>query len=135
MPYLVDTDWAIDYLAGVPEAVTLLNQLAGQGIAIAIVTYMEIYQGVERTPNPRRTAEQIAAFLENVPVVPFSLAVARRCAKLREELRRQGKRVSSRALDLIVAATTLEHDLTLVTRNCDDYRDVPGLKLHGGASS
>jgi tRNA(fMet)-specific endonuclease VapC len=130
MPYLVDTDWVIDYLAGIAEALDLLGRLADEGIAISVVTYMVIYQGIERTPNPLRTEAAVAAFLEGVPVVPFSLAVARRCARLRERLRREGRRVHARALDLVVAATALEHDLVLVTRNRDDYDDIPDLKLY-----
>jgi predicted nucleic acid-binding protein len=41
MPYLIDTDWVIDLLASVPEAVQLLDRLAQDGIAISIITYME----------------------------------------------------------------------------------------------
>lgn len=29
----------------------------------------------------------------------------------------------------MIAATALEHDLTIVTRNLDDYKDIPDLKL------
>jgi predicted nucleic acid-binding protein len=64
-----------------------------------------------------------------VILLPLSPAVARRCAELRRQLRRQGKRVRARALDLIVAATAIEYDLTLVTNNTAGYRDIPGLKL------
>ena len=38
MPYLVDTDWVIDHLANVGEAVRLLDRLAQEGIAISIIT-------------------------------------------------------------------------------------------------
>ena len=71
----------------------------------------------------------VAAFLESVPIIPFSLAVATRCAHLRDKLRRQKKQVNRRALNLLIAATTLEHGLTLVTRNLDDFLDIPDLKL------
>jgi predicted nucleic acid-binding protein len=37
--------------------------------------------------------------------------------------------VNSRALDLIIAATALEYDLTLVTKNTDDFKDIPHLSL------
>ncbi len=60
----------------------------------------------------------------------FSLTVAKRCALLREQLKQEQKRVKSRALDLINAAIALEHDLTLVTRNSEDYQDIPGLQLY-----
>lgn len=130
MPYLIDTDWVIDLLASVPEAVQLLDHLAQDGIAISIITYMEAYQGVERSPHPEEAQNKLSALLDSLPVVSLSPAVAQRCARLRETLRKQGKRVNARSLDLIIAATALEYNLTLVTRNTEDYADVPGLKLY-----
>ena len=130
MPYLVDTDWVIDLLASVPEALQLLDRLAQDGIAISIIAYMEAYQGVERSPHPEEAQNKLSALLDSLPVVSLSPAVAQRCARLRETLRKQGKRVNERSLDLIIAATALEYNLTLVTRNTEDYADVPGLKLY-----
>ena len=132
MAYLIDSDWVIDYLAGVPEALELLDRLADERIAISIVTYMEVYQGVERSDEPKEAERQLASFLESVPLLPISPAVARRCASLRETLRRQGRRVNNRALDLLIAATAIEHNLTLVSRNVRDYADVPGLTTFVG---
>ncbi|HZQ97841.1 MAG TPA: type II toxin-antitoxin system VapC family toxin [Chloroflexota bacterium] len=60
---------------------------------------------------------------------PCRRPVAERCARLRELLRRQGKQPRRRALDLTIAATAFQHGLTLVTRNTDDYEEVPGLTL------
>lgn len=130
MPYLIDSDWVIDHLDGVPQAVALLDQLAADGIAISIITYMEVFQGRMRSPNAQEAQDKLERFLEAVPVLPFSPAVAQRCARLRETLRTQGKRVNARALDLLNAATALEYNLTLVTRNVDDYDDIPGLDLY-----
>ena len=127
---VIDTDWVIDLLASVPEAVQLLDRLAQDGIAISIITYMEAYQGVERSPHPEEAQNKLSALLDSLPVVSLSPAVAQRCARLRETLRKQGKRVNARSLDLIIAATALEYNLTLVTRNTEDYADVPGLKLY-----
>ncbi len=130
MPYLIDTDWVIDHLAGVPEASELLDTLVQEGIAISIITYMEAFQGTEREPDPQAAQVKLDAFLEASPIIPFSAAVARRCARLRETLKRQRKRVRARALDLMNAATALEYNLTLVTRNLNDYKDIPGLTIY-----
>ncbi len=130
MPYLIDSDWVIDHLHGIPAAVSLLAHLARERNFISIITYIEVYQGVSRSPNPARAERQFEHFIAATPVLPITLQVAQRCARLRESLRRQGRRTHSRALDLIIAATALEHDLTLVTRNSADYQDIPGLKLH-----
>ena len=132
MAYLVDSDWVIDYLAGVPDALELLDRLADERIAISIVTYMEVYQGVERSEDPLKAEQQLSAFVASVPLLPISPAVARRCATLREALRRQGKRVNNRALDLLIAATAIEHGLTLVTRNVEDYTDIPDITIYRG---
>jgi tRNA(fMet)-specific endonuclease VapC len=129
MPYLVDSNIVIDHLADVPTASALLEQLALDGIAISIVTYMEAFQGVAQSPNPRYAREKFHAFLTGVLILPFSFAVAERCARLRKTLKSQNKRVNSRALDLIIAATALEYDLTLVTENTGDFTDIPDLLL------
>jgi tRNA(fMet)-specific endonuclease VapC len=129
MPYLIDSHVVIDHLAAVPEASALLSRLAKDGIAISIITYMETFQGVTRSPQPQEAHSKFRAFVKHIPILPLSLAVAERCARLRELLRTQKKRVNSRALDLIIAATALEYDLTLVTENNKGFADIPDLNL------
>jgi tRNA(fMet)-specific endonuclease VapC len=129
MRYLIDSDWFIDYLDGVADAVALIHPMASDGFGISIITYIEVYHGVFQ----RRSAaaeDQLASLLHSIPIVPVSVPVAQRCGRLRSRMQSQGRRIRSRALDLIIAATALEHDLTLVTRNVDDYRDIPGLKIY-----
>ncbi len=130
MTYLIDSDWFIDYLFQVPDAQSLVDPLIPAGIAISIITYLEAYVGVLRTPDPAHTEAVLVKLLQLVPVLPFGDAEARRCARLRYDLQKMGKRVRSRALDLLIATTALVRDLTLVTRNRDDYKDIPGLQLH-----
>jgi predicted nucleic acid-binding protein len=83
MPYLIDSDVLIAQREAQPDALAVLEQLAPQGLAISIVTYMEVYQGTLRSPDPERARASLATFLAGVPVIPFSLAAARRCAELR----------------------------------------------------
>jgi tRNA(fMet)-specific endonuclease VapC len=47
---------------------------------------------------------------------------------VRADLRRQGKLIPD--LDLLIAATALRHNLTVVNRD-EHFRRIPGLKLHG----
>ena len=54
--------------------------------------------------------------------------IAERFASLRATLRRQGQPLAD--MDLLIAATALEHDLTLVSRNALHFARVPGLRLH-----
>lgn len=130
MRYLIDSNWVIDNLLSVQEAVDLLDQLAGDGFAVSIFTYMEAYQGTLRTQATEELRAAFDRFFDTVPVLLFTPAVARRCALLRQHLKQAGKRVNSRATDLFIAATALEHNLALVTNNTADYDDIPGLLLY-----
>jgi predicted nucleic acid-binding protein len=49
---------------------------------------------------------------------------------MRHALKQTGKRVNSRAFDLIIASTAIEHGLMLVTRNLPDYTDIPELQIY-----
>ncbi|MGH2558845.1 MAG: type II toxin-antitoxin system VapC family toxin [Thermomicrobiales bacterium] len=129
MPYLLDTDVVIDYLDRDVQAREVIDPLIQFRVAISMITYLEVFQGVLENPDPIKAEAEFETFLERVPILPLSAAVARRCAGLRRDLKRRSRRVRSRVLDLIIAATALEHDLTLVTRNKADYDDIPDLDL------
>ncbi|MGI8554120.1 MAG: type II toxin-antitoxin system VapC family toxin [Dehalococcoidia bacterium] len=124
MRYLIDSDHVIDHLAELPIVTRLLDRLSQDGMAISMITYMEIYEGVLRAPDPSHARASLDRFLVGVPILPFSPEVARTCASLRQRLRRERKRVNSRALDLLNAATAIHHGLIFVTRNIDDYSDI-----------
>lgn len=130
MPYLLDSDWLIDFLEKDLLAQQLIRRLVPDGVHISIITYMEVYQGIARSPNTAALEATLDDLLEAVGLLTLTPEVARRCARLRETLRQQGRRVNSRALDLINAAIALEHGLILVTRNVSDFRDIPDLALH-----
>jgi len=130
VPYLIDSDWLIDHLAEVPEATTLIDGLATEGVVISVVSYMEAFQGTLREPEPETAMARLHAFIEKVPVLTISLSVAQRCARIRQHLLDQGKRPTRRGFDLLIAATAIEHNLMLVTRNVRDYADIPGIRLY-----
>jgi predicted nucleic acid-binding protein len=129
MPHLIDSDWMIDYVANDPTARGLVAQLVGQRIAISIITYIELAEGVLRSPNAASESE-LADLGAAIPILPVTLATEEICAGIRNSLRQQGSRVRPRALDLLIASTAIEHGLTLVTRNLGDYSDIPGLSIH-----
>ena len=130
MTYLVDTDIVIDILGDETAAVDLFSRLSQAGVSMSIITYMEAYEGLSYSSSSASLLSKLESFLNAVPIVPISEETARRCAGIRSTLRRKGRRVRQRALDLLIAATAIEHNLTLVTRNQADYADIPGLSLY-----
>ena len=129
MKYLLDADWSIDYLSGIRAARSLFPTIVQEGVAVSIVTQIELYTGAYGGPNPGLALRQLRAFLRVATILPLDQHIMRRTARLRAMLRGQKLPIKHRAYDLIVAATALQHHLTLVTSNVRDYQDVPGLRL------
>jgi predicted nucleic acid-binding protein len=67
-------------------------------------------------------------FLEAATILDVNRQVAERYAEIRGGLRAKGLLLDNR--DLLIAATALHHDLTLVTRNHRHFGRVPGIKLY-----
>lgn len=127
MTYLVDTDWVVEYLVNREPAVTLLDRLAREGLAISVMTYGEIYEGVLYAHDPQRAEAIFRSFLQAVRVQPLTRPVLRRFAAIRGDLRRRGQPIGDP--DILIAATALQHDLQLVTRNRRDFARISALRI------
>lgn len=72
MSYLVDTDWVVDYLTGQKAADDLFTKLLPSGIAISIVSFSEIYEGIYGSHDPNLAEAAFRAFLRQVTVLGIS---------------------------------------------------------------
>lgn len=133
MRYLLDTNVIIRYLNGDSDTIQLLVTLAGLSsdpFAVSTVTQMEVWEGVHRADNRTQVEQEYQVFFDDLAILPFGSDIAKRCAKLRHDLRQQSIRTRERGLDLQIAATALLHGLELVTYNTSDYDDISGLTLY-----
>ncbi|HEY7035024.1 MAG TPA: type II toxin-antitoxin system VapC family toxin [Thermomicrobiales bacterium] len=126
--YLVDTDWIADYLGGKQSAVDLLESLKDDGLAISLVTFGEIYDGVYHGRDPIAAERNFAALLGRIVVIDLNQAIMKRFAHIRGGLRATGRVIGD--TDILIAATAIEHGLSLVTRNRRHYDRIPGLTLY-----
>lgn len=129
MAYLIDTNVISEHTRPRPETrvLTWLRTVPVGDQYISVLTLGEIRKGIEQhVKEPRR--EQLRLWLETEltmmfgdRLLPISAEVADRWGRLRAEVGR-----SVPAIDSLIAATALHHDLRLVTRNERDYI-FPGL--------
>jgi tRNA(fMet)-specific endonuclease VapC len=98
-------------------------------VAIAAITASELLMGVELVHPRRREArsEQVESFLDAVSVEDFDLDAARRHAVLLAETRRSGRQRG--AHDLLIAATALSRERTVLTRDPCGFEDLPGVDV------
>jgi tRNA(fMet)-specific endonuclease VapC len=127
--YLVDTDWLIQVLHGNADATQTIEDLAPDGLATSLITYGELYHGAYYARDPQPALEALRDLLTGIEMLPLTPAIMERFAIIRGLLtRNQRQQVGD--MDLLIAATALEHSLTLVTFNRRDYDLVPSLTLY-----
>lgn len=105
--------------AGQTEFHWLKQRLQLLPCAVSVATRIEVLGYHRLTPADKADLEAFFAARLNVET---TLAIADRAVALRQQ-RKMGLG------DAIIAATALEHDFQLVTRNTDDFDWIPGIKL------
>lgn len=128
MKYLVDTDWVAEYLKARQPTTQILTSLRREGLAISLITYGEIFEGIRRGRDVERHERSFRHFVRRVYLLPLTIEIMERFAHIRGELRAQGQLIGD--LDTLIAATALEHDLMLITYNTRHFNRIPDLKLY-----
>lgn len=128
MSYLVDSDWLIDALAGIPSATETLTQLSDERLAVSIVTVGEVLEGAYLFSDSSSHLARFRQFLGSFPVLTLNEPIIELFAHYRAALRRRGLLIPD--FDLLIAATALHHDLTLITRNGRHFGRLPALRLY-----
>ena len=102
-----------------PERTALRLYLDTLPRTVSVVSYIETL-GFQRLSDEARN--QLEDFFEGARILPLTNAVADEAIRLRQQ-RRIGLG------DSIIAATAITNNLTLITRNIEDFHWIDGLEL------
>lgn len=97
---------------------------------ISTITASELLIGVHRANTEDRRLKRAAfveAIISKVPILDFTLELARIHAELYAYLAAKGELIG--AHDLIIAATAIGHGYALLTTNQQEFQRIPGLNL------
>lgn len=132
MIYLLDTNVISETVKPSPNPKVLawLNDIPNHNLALSVLTLGEIRKGAEKHTDPRKKAKiikwleiDLVKWFEN-RIISIDMRVADKwghlCGSSPQPLP---------AIDCLLAATALCHNLTLVTRNTKDFTSIPGLEL------
>jgi tRNA(fMet)-specific endonuclease VapC len=127
--YLLDTSPLAAYLLGRPQAVETIDPWLNQhAVVTSILVYGEVVEYLKGLPNFPRQRTQLREQLQEIRPYLLTYPIMERYATIRRQLRPpQGPGLIG-DIDILIAATALERNLTLVTTD-SDFERVPELKL------
>ena len=124
--FMLDTNMCIYLMKNQPEQVAKrFAQCYVGDVVMSAITYAELEYGVSVSASRARERRNLAALVEDIPVVPFDAAAAQAYGPLREATRERKKD----HLGKLIAAHAVALDVALVTNNERDFAAYPGVKL------
>lgn len=125
--FVLDTNTVAYFFRGEGCVAPRLLATAPRDIALPAIVAYELRYGIARLPAATRRAEQLETLLAWITILPFDDRSSRLAADLRAQLERAGPPIGPH--DILIAATALAAQATLVTRNVAEFSRVPGLRL------
>lgn len=127
MKYLLDTSIVSELVSKRPneQVIKWIDGIDDQLAYLSVITLGEIKRGIEKLPESHRKKrldnwlheELLIRFAERVLAIDLPVMLA--WGTLVARMERKGKPLP--ALDSLIAAIALHHDLQLVTRNVRDF--------------
>ncbi|MFB6158191.1 MAG: type II toxin-antitoxin system VapC family toxin [Candidatus Nanohalobium sp.] len=126
MGYLIDTDWAVDYLKGVDEKVKFLQ--SHEELYISTLTVGELVEGIEDSSSREQRMNSLEDFLSGITVLAFTKQIGVEFGKIRNKLRKEGEMIGD--IDTMIGATGKTHDLEILTDNKQHFQKINGIQIH-----
>jgi toxin FitB len=130
MTYLVDANVLMEPTKARPDSKVVAWLTANEGdFVVDAIVLGELCFGILALPKGRKRTQLEAWFtavLSAIECLSWESAVSLRWASLVVELKKKGRTLP--VLDTMIAATALEHDLTVVTRNVRHFKTT-GVKV------
>ena len=96
-----------------------------ENCAISEITLAELVYGAEYSSNPAKNNELIEGFADKITILPIIESIYR-YGKEKARLRKRGELISD--FDLLIGATSIEHELIMVTENTKEFIRISNIK-------
>ena len=132
MNYLLDTNICVLLIRQKsPQILTQLTSHPITDIGISAMTVAELQYGVQKSSRPAQNEQALDQFLLPLTIISFDENDAVAYGQIRANLEAQGLPIG--ALDTLIAAQAVQHNLILVTNNVREFARVPGLAIEDWA--
>ncbi len=127
MSFLIDTDIIIYSIKGNETVMKNFRRNDKFPVSISVVTFGELLYGARKSQHVERNLAVVYRIRELFPVIDVDKAVIETFSELKSNGHKKGLVVDD--MDLLIAATAMTLNLTLVTNNTKHFSKIKGLRL------
>ena len=127
MAYLIDTDTIIFALRGDSSVLAKFEENKNLPFSISMITYAELVFGAKRSQNEQKNMIKVNHIRDIYPIEELNEGVIEVFADIKAKMFDKAIRIED--MDLLIAATAIYNELTLVTNNTKHFENVPNLKI------
>ena len=125
--YLLDSDTLIFLLRGNTKVADNFEAHAPDPMALSVITYGELFYGAMKSARPVKNAARVRRVGEILQIIDVSPAIMETFGTLKADMERGGVRLDD--LDVMIAATAIHLNYTLVTNNVRHFGRIPDLTV------
>lgn len=129
MDYLLDSDSVIDLLNNKGSGVDRINKVINEKLFLSIVSWLEIKYGIDKSPNSAMRQASFDELLRRLKIVIISVDLLIGAKFVETKLKMENIGTPLENFDLLIAATAIVNNLTLVTGNLKHFKRIKGLKI------
>lgn len=124
-----DTSFIIDILRDDTAALDVLELIERERRPekVASITVLELYEGVQCTATSDAKRQKVLSVLDSKPTVVANHQIMKRAGEISGQLITDGQQIDRE--DCIIAATALNEDEPVVTRNESHFNRIPDLAV------
>lgn len=125
--FLLDTDTCVAWLRRNANVRRQIAVAGPQALSLSVMTLAELRYGAACSAHPATNHQAIDDFLSGLSLLGLEPHTARTFGDVKAVLRSQGQLLED--ADLLIAATALAYQLTLVTNNERHFARIPSLRI------
>lgn len=124
--YLLDTNICIYYIKGLYDLKSKFEEVGPENCFISEITLAELKFGVAKSEAKKKNQKALENFLSGIQILPIFPALDI-YAEEKARLQKAGKIIDD--FDLLIGATAVSFDLTMVTNNTSHFSRIKEIVL------
>lgn len=127
MHYLIDTNIIIYRLKNLGNVNANFLKNKDKHMSLSVISYGELVFGAKKSKAVEKNMETVNAIKSIFPLLEITSEIMNIFGEIKAYTQKIGKTIDD--MDLLIAATAITNNFTLVTHNMKHFENIPNLKV------